>query len=312
MPNPIKWKSKIILAKPEVTYGTDPVPTAAANAILMTDVELRPMEGQDVSRNLERPYLGAQEEIPVGLYSVLTGSVELVGSGAVATAPGWGPLLRACGAAEVVTALTNVVYSPVTDNHESIAIYFWMGPTRHVLKGARGTAQITVNAQGIPVARFTLTGQFATPGDVARVTPDLTSFQRPQVATMANTPTFTIGGTAMVLSQFSFDLGNDIQQRLLIGREEILIVDRKESISARVEALPLATYNPFAIAQAGTSQGLSLVHGTVAGKIATISAPTCALKRLTGYEQSQDIAEWPLMLTPKPTAGNDQWSITLT
>lgn len=312
MATPIKWKSKIILAKSETVYGTDPAPTGAANAILMTDVELRPMEGQDVSRNLERPYLGAQEEMPVGLYCVLTGSVELVGSGTVGTAPLWGPLLRACAAAQVVTPATSVVYTPVSDNHESVGIYFWIGPTRHLLKGVRGNAEISLNAQGIPVARFTLMGLFTMPGDTARATPDLSGFQAPQVATKANTPTFTIGGQAMVLSQYSFNLGNDVQQRLLIGREEILIVDKKESVSARVEALPLATYNPFSIALAGTPQASNLVHGTTAGKIVTIAHPTCKLKRLTGYEQSQDIAEWPLQLTPLPASGDDQWSITLT
>lgn len=312
MADPIKWKSKIILSKPEVTYGTDPLPTGAANAILMTDVELKPMEGQDVSRNLERPYLGAQEEIPVGLYSTLTGSVELVGSGAAGTAPAWGPLLRSCGVAEVISAGVSVEYSPVTDNHESTANYLWIGPSLFKLAGSRGTADISVNAQGIPVAKITLMGLFTAPADVARVVPDLAAFQEPVVATKANTPTFTVGGQAMVLSQFGFSLGNDVQQRLLIGREEMLIVDKKEMISARVEALPLATYNPFTIAQARTPQPVELVHGTVPGKIVTISAPNCQLKRLTGIEQSQDIAEWPLQLTPLPTDGDDQWTITLT
>ena len=77
----INWKSKTILVKNEATYGTDPAPTGLLNAMLLTDVQLQPMEGEDVSRNLELPYLGAQEEVPSGLRVVLTGSFELVGSG---------------------------------------------------------------------------------------------------------------------------------------------------------------------------------------------------------------------------------------
>lgn len=93
----------------------------------------------------------------------------------------------------------------------------------------------------------------------------------------------------------------------------MLVVDRSESISARVEALPLSTFNPYAIAEARTRQAVQLVHGTQAGKIVTIGAPTCSLGRLTGIEQSQNVAEWPLSLTPLPTnAGDDQWTITLT
>lgn len=312
MADPIKWKSKIALFELEATYGTDPAPTGADHAMLFTDLELRPMEGQDVSRNLERPFLGAQETIPAGLYVTLTGSVELQGSGVAGTPPAWGPLLRACGAAETITAATSVAYTPVSDEHESGCFYFWMGPTRHIIKGCRGTGTKTVNAQGIPVFRFTLMGLFTTPADAARAVPDLSAFVVPQIASKVNTPTFTVGAVPMVLSQFSFNLGNDVQQRLLIGREEMLIVDRAESIAARVEAVPLATYNPYAISQARTRQAVTLVHGTTAGKIITFSAPSCSLGRLTGYEQSQNITEWPLALTPLPVDGDDQWSLTLT
>jgi hypothetical protein len=279
----------------EVTYGTDSVPTGAANAMLMKDVSFQPMEGEDVSRALERPFIGAQEEFPVGLRAVLTGSVELVGSGTAGDAPAWGPLMRACGVAETIDAGVDVEYTPVSDNHESCSLYFHIGPSRHVMLGTRGNVEITVTAQGIPVAKFTLTGLFTTPADAARPTADLSNFQIPQVATKANTPTFTIGGTAFVLRELGFNLGNDVQPRLLIGRESILIVDRNEMVSATVEAVPLATFNPYAVAAARTRKDVELTHGTVAGRIVSLSFPTCALKRPTGLDQNQKIVEWPLV-----------------
>jgi len=155
-------------------------------------------------------------------------------------------------------------------------------------------------------------GLFTTPADGTRPTPDYSAFQIPKIATKANTPTFTLGGQALVLSQFSFNLGNDVQQRLLVGREEMLIVDKAESIEARVEAVPLATYNPFAISQARTRQALVLVHGTQAGNTVTLNAPTCVLGRLPSYQQSQNILEWPLPITPLPDEGDDQWSLIFT
>jgi hypothetical protein len=310
--DPIKWQSKIILAKMETVYGTDSVPTGAANAMLMKDVEFRPMEGEDVSRALERPSLGAQEEFPVALRAMLTGSVELVGSGTAGTAPAWGPLMRACGIAETVSVGVDVEYTPISDGHESCSLYFHIGPTRHIMLGTRGNVEFTVNAQGIPVAKFSLTGLFVTPSDQARPTPDLSLFELPQVATDANTPVFTVGGTSFVLRELGFNIGNDVQPRLLIGRESIEIVDRAESLSATVEAVPLATYNPYAIAAARTRQAVVLTHGTAAGGITTFSWPTCAQKRLSGFQQNQNIVEWPLVLTPLQTDGDDQWAITLT
>jgi hypothetical protein len=312
MPDAIKWKSKLILAKIESTYGVDPTPTGAANAMLMTDVSVQPMEGEDVSRNLERPYLGAQEEIPTGLRVVLTGSTELAGSGTAGTAPAWGVLARACGLAEVVTPSTSVVYNPITDAHESATIYFWYGATRQIMTGVRGTAAVTINAQGIPVIRWTLTGLFSVPTEQAQDTPDFSNFKKPLIATNANTPAFQVNSVSLVLRNFSVDLGNDVQPRLLIGREEIKIVDRAEQITASVEAVPLTTLDPFTLSKAGTLVPVTITHGTVAGNIAVLAAPTCQLKRLSGYENQQETLEWPLAPKPLPASGNDQFTLSLT
>lgn len=308
---PLKWSSKALLAKIETTYGTDPVPTGAANAILATNVTLSPMEGEDVSRNLETPYLAADPTLPVGLRSVLTFDVEIVGSGALGTAPNWGPLLRACGVAQTISAGVKVEYNPITDNHESVAIYMHIDTTRHVLLGARGNAVLTLNAQGIPVWRFTFTGLFAVPTEVAKPTPDYTGFQAPQVATKTNTPTFTVGGVAMVMRDFEMDLGCDVQPRMLIGSESILIVDRAERLTVRVEAVPVSTYDPYTTAQNSVNKVIGLAHGTVVGKRWSLDIAKSFQNRLSGYENNQNIAEWPLGFVPQPTAGNDQWKLTL-
>jgi hypothetical protein len=144
------------------------------------------------------------------------------------------------------------------------------------------------------------------------VTPTLSAFKKPAIATNTNTPTFTINGVSLVMRSFSLNLGCDVQPRLLIGREEILIVDRAEEISTQVEAVPLTTLNPFALAKDQTSFAVSLVHGTQAGYITTLGAPTCQMKRPDGYENDQDVLEWPLNITPLPSTGNDQFSLALT
>lgn len=311
---PIRWNSCIILAKIEATYGADPAPTGAANAILMTDVSLTPMDGEDVSRNLMRPYHGAQEEIPAGLRVQLTGSTELVGSGAAGTAPPWGVLARACGLAQVVSAGVNVVYSPISDGHEAITIYVWWGGTRQVLSGVRGTATLTINAQGIPTLRWTLTGLWNQPAEVARATPSFDAWEKPQIASNANTPDFTIGGDPFVLRSFSLDLGCQVAPRLMIGREEIWIEERSETVAATIEAVPLTTFDPFAIARQGSDapQEVEITHGTIAGRIVSLNAPTCQLMRPTGYAQAQGVVEWPLRFKPLPNLGNDQFTLTLT
>lgn len=308
----IKWKSKALLAKTETVYGTDAVPTGAANAVLGLNVTFSPMEGQDVVRNTERPLLGADPTVPAALYAKLSFEVDLVGSGTLGAAPAWGPLLRACAVAQVITAGIKVEYTPVTDNHESASIYFQIDTTRHVLLGSKGTAQFTVNAQGLPVIKFDFTGLFATPTEQVKPAVDFTAWQAASIASKINTPTFTIGATPFVLRTFNFDLGNAVEPRMLIGSESILITDKNEILAASVEAVPVTTYNPYAIAQAQTLQAVQLVHGTVAAKRVTLDIPSAQQARLTGLETgNQNIVEWPLKFTPLPVVGNDQWKLTL-
>ena len=312
--DPIKWKSKIIMVKPEASYGFDSAPTAALNAMLLTDVTIAPMEGEDVSRNLERPFMGAQEEFATALRATLTGSFELVGSGTAGVAPAWGPMLRACGVAEVITVGTSVEYTPVSENHESVVAHIQIGPWRHILLGARGTATLSVNAQGIPVAKVTLTGLFVLPADQARPSNvDLSKFQTPEIATKANTPTFTIASVPFVMRSFELNLACDVQPRMLVGVERVIIVDRNETISTTVEAVPYATFNPFQRARDRTLSAIVLEHGTVAGRRVRVETVQAQQRRPSGIENNQNIAEWSLVFIPLPSAvGNDQWKITLT
>ncbi|MGK9234774.1 hypothetical protein KXS07_23705 [Inquilinus limosus] len=310
MADPLRWASKTILVKTEATYGTDAAPTGA-NAMLLTNVEFRPMEGQDVSRNLERPYLGGQEQYPAGLNAVLTGTIELVGSGTPGTAPAWSPMARACGLAEVVTAGTNVVYNPISRQHESVTVHFYIDETRHVLLGARGTAELQVETQGFPGLRVTLTGLWRKPTQSPPPAVDFSDFMDPQLATSANTPVSTVNGVTMVTRSANLNFGNDVQPRLLIGSESIIIVDRSEEISMVVEAQPLNLFDPFGLAEARTKVPLVLTHGTTPGYITTLQAPRCQVGRLSGYQNNQGVTEWPLTLRPQPTAGDDQFTITL-
>lgn len=308
---PLNWKSKILLAKIETTYGTTAAPTALADAILATEVSLSPMEGSDVSRDLDMPFMSADGTIPTELHAKLSFKVELVGSGTLGTAPGWGSLMRACAMAQVVTVGTSVVYNPVSTAHESVTLHLWIDSTRYVLLGARGNCKLMVTAQGIPYLEFAFTGLWTLPAEAARVAPVLTAFQKPEVASKAKTPVCTLDGVAFVTRSLSLDLGNQVENRFLIGAESVLITDKSETVEMRVEAVPLTTWNPFAKAEAQDAVALVLTHGTVAGRRATLTVPTMQLQRPQGLENSQNIKEWPLRAVPLPVLGNDQFTLSL-
>lgn len=308
---PIKWRSKILLAKLETEYAVDAAPTGADNAILATNVVLTPMEGQDVSRELELPWLAAQATIPAGLHTRLQFRVELVPSGTPGVPPAWGPLLRSLAAAETVEEETSVTYNPVTDAHESVTIHFWVGNTRFVARGSRGNGVLRFTAQGIPYLECDFRGLFALPSEQARPTPTLSAFLKPDLVTSARTPKFEIDGKPFVMRSFALDLGNRVEPRFLVGSETILITDKAESATSQVEAVPLTTFDPYRKSFDQDVVAIEMVHGTMAGRSVTLSIDGAQLQRQAGLENAQNIAEWPLRFVPLPIAGNDQWTLVL-
>jgi len=89
-------RKRAILSKIETTYGVDPTPTGAANAILMSNLTVSPMEMTLVQRNNIKAYLGNNSSVLAAIYAKVSFDVEIAGSGTAGTAPAFDSLLRAC------------------------------------------------------------------------------------------------------------------------------------------------------------------------------------------------------------------------
>ncbi|HEV7368828.1 phage tail tube protein [Arenibaculum sp.] len=310
----LKWRKKVITAKVETSYGADAAPTGAANAILATKVQLTPIEGQEITRELERPHFGGQPQILVNKHVSLQFEVEAAGSGAAGTAPAYGPLLRACALSQTLDATPGsekVVYRPVSEGHESASIHFNLDGTLHQLLGARGNVTLRVQAGQIPKFVFSFKGLFVAPSATALPAADFSAFMDPQEISDANTPAFTIDGYQAVMQEFELDLANQVEGRFLVGQEAIVITDRQTRGSCNIEAPALGTKDVFALATSHARVPLSLVHGSGAGNVIEITAPEVQLGR-PGYTEVQGIAHLTTPLIFAPTdAGDDEVTITI-
>lgn len=307
---PFKFRNKLLLAKIESVYGTDPVPTGGANSILAKDFDLTPMNSEVEKRNLARPYLGNDESIPVGIHRQLSFKVEMASSGAAGTAPKWGPLLRACGFAETITVATMVEYEPVSAGEESITLHFHMGPNRFKFLGARGAPSIVLDAKRIPHLEFNFLGLFVAATAETTPTPDFAGFPTPKPAGKVNTPTFTLHGQALRTDRLQLGLGVDVQYRELVGGQSVEIVDRQPAGSVGIEEVALATIDFFDRAEKVTLGALQLIHGVGAGNIVQIDAPRVQVG-VPKHRDSQGISMLDIPLTLVPDTGDDEIKITV-
>jgi hypothetical protein len=306
-----KWKQKAILAKIETTYGTDPVPTGAANAMLGMNVELTPLDGDSVKREVETPYFGNNGEILIKSHATLQFDVEMAGSGAAGTPPAYAPLFRSNAWAETITASTKVEYAPVSTNLESVGIYFYFAGSLHKLMGARGSVRATVAANGLPVWRYMLKGLLGAITSAALPALTLTGFKAPQVSNKTNTSIFTVHGFTCIAQSFDMDIANQIEGRFLIGQESIELVDRQPTGSVTIVSPDITAKDFFALAQNRTRGAIQIKHGVGAGNIITFDAPAVEIGR-PSYSQDQGEIMMTLPLIFAPVAGNDEMKITFT
>lgn len=299
-------RNTVVLAKMEVTYGTDSVPTGAANAMLCSQPRITPLNSNNIDRDLTRPYIGGSEQL-VGTRSVQCEIVvEIAGSGTAGLAPAFGPLLRCCALAQVVTAGTRVDYTPITDNQESVTLYWYDSGVLHKLTGARGNAQLRMNSGERPELAFTLQGLHSLPTAATPGTVDFSAFRTPLAVIDANTgdvvfggtvaatgaPAIT-GGTSYPSTGLEIDLGNQVQFTPLLGGETVDITARALDGRVRLSLTAAQEVSLYSVVLDAQLQAVSLLHGTAAGNRVLVHQPTVQLyeptkedlngKRMIGY-----------------------------
>ncbi|MCR4300183.1 MAG: hypothetical protein NUV51_01090 [Sulfuricaulis sp.] len=305
------FPKKAILAKIESVYGTDSVPTGAANAILARNLSIVPLNAELHKREVVLPVFGDLGAIPGSAHVTVEFEVELAGGGAAGTAPPWGPLVRACARAETISAGVDALYAPVAGAFEAVSIYFHLDGLRHRLTGCRGKLALSLNHDAIPVLKFSMVAIYNAPTDTALPTLTLTAWQKPLPVNKVNTPTFTLHTYAAVLSSLEIDDGTVVNFKDYVNAAEEVRVGGRPGVTgtAKVEAKLLATKDWFALARAGTMGALNLIHGTAAGNKVQIEAAQVQIGNPT-YEDADGVAmlNLPLMFNITP-AGNNEYTI---
>lgn len=308
---PLLARKKTILAKIETTYGTDSVPTGAANAILVRNLDLTPQETDFADRDLIRSYFGNSEQLAGPVRGMLSFEVEMSGAGAAGTAPAYAPLLRACAMSETLVASTTATYAPISSAIEAVSIYFNVDGVFHKFLGNRGNVSLSWSVKNIPVYKFSFTGLYVAVADAAAPTPTYTGFTKPLVVSNINTTPFTLHSYSAVASDLTIDFGNQVAHRSLIGgAESVLITDRKVSGSVTIEMTTVAAKDWFTICRAATIGGIDITQGTVAGNKVQVTSSGVQLAN-PRYSEQDGVQMLQMDMRFVPTSGNDEISIVV-
>jgi hypothetical protein len=310
MANRLLTRRRLLLAKTETTYGTDAVPTGAANAILVKNLNVTPMDATLVTRDLIRPFLGANMQLVADAHVKIDFEVEIAGSGAAGTAPGYGPLLRACGLSETILASTSVTYQPVSTAMDSATLYFQQDGAQHSITGACGDVEMTFKAKGIPTFKFSFVGIYNAPTATSLAIPTYTKFIAPFVVNSTNTPTISVASYAPILDELTLKAGNTVDFRSLVGAQYVQILDRQSAGQVTFEAVTPDVKDFFAIALANTNYPITLTHGVGAGNIVQVNVAAADLNNPT-YTDNSGVQMMQIPYQAAPIVGNDEFTIVV-
>lgn len=309
-------RKRLLLAKLETTYGTSAAP-AGGDALIVTNLEVSPLQIELLDRELIQPYLGNSEKVVGQRMASVNFDVELAGSGTAGTAPAWGPLMQASGFAETIVASTSVTYSPVSTGFKSVTLDFNADGTKHLITGARGTWTLNLNTGEIPKISFEFMGIYNPVISSAAVTPTFANQADPVVVNSANTTAVSVFSFNACLESFSLALGNENPFRQLAGcSQQVLITDRAPSGEMSIESPTVGSgagqKDFFAAVSAQTLGAVTWQHGQTAGNRVVFNAPTCNLDS-PSYGDSDGVQMLSLPYMPIPSsAGDDEFTIALT
>lgn len=308
----MRWAKKTLLLKMQPTPGVDPVPTGAADAVLAFDVELNPLEHEEVERNPLLPYYGGAESVITGVHSTCSFSVELAGSGAAGTIPAYGPGMRVCALAETNNVGVDTQYDPVSGGEEAGAIYLNIDGTLHVLLDFRGKSSLDYTVNQVPMKKIEGVGLLVPIAAAALPAVTLSGFKTGLPVSKTNTPTFTLHGYAAIMKSLQIDLGQAVAYRERLNSETVEVTGRKVTATITLDAPALATKDFSAISQANppTLAALQLIHGNAAGEIVQLDAPKVQILPFS-YEDSDGLAGLSIGLKFLPDAGDDEIKITV-
>ena len=315
-------RNTAILAKTETVYGADAVPTGAANALLVSNLSINPLNAQNVDRNNIRPYLGGDEQLVGSRHVEMGFDVELVGAGTLGDAPAWGPLLRACGFAEVITAGMRVDYVPISTGFESVSIYWYDDGVLHKGLGARGTASLKLSVGEKPVISCKYVCLYGGIAVAAAPTADLEEWKVPEIVLDANsgnlvwgathaiaTAPALVGGESYPSQGLTIELGIATPFQPLLGGESVPITERKVTGAVKLELTAEQEVAAMAAVLATSKTSLGMIHGTVAGSRVGVFMP--GVQRIEPTKEDLNgtrMIGYKLLINP--VTGNDEIRIT--
>ncbi|MGR3479360.1 phage tail tube protein [Salipiger marinus] len=302
------WKQRLIREILETTPGTLEA-TTAADAILCREVTFNMLDADYTEQNFLTGREGAQAEDLSNIRAGAQYQVEAAAPGAVATAPVYAHLLQSSGMA-MVTDLDDTIFTPMPagDAIPSCTMQLRNGAQMQSVVGVRGSFGFTAEVNQRAYFSFTRQGQYRAPEAFVAAAHDFSDWPRGLECTPENMFAFTLGGTKLCATSFSFTDGRTPRVNDYMNCEGTKLTPRMFTGSMTVKHPDLGTKDLLSMVKNVVTEPLIFTLGKTAGNIITVTGANVQIKAPTEQDINGDLGV-RLDLRFLPDAGDDEIEI---
>lgn len=305
--------NQLLLTKTEVTYGTDAVPTASANATLTFPVDSS-LDVAKLDYGVVRASISTAKDRLGRKMVNFTIKCPLKGSGTAGTPPEIGALIQACAHKQTISAGTSVSYKPASAEADmkSATIHFFCDGRARKATGCMGNFAIDMPPGGFPTITFTMRGKLASEGDASMPTGKVFQTTEPVVVESAGVSFGSFDEAE--ISAMSYDSQNQSVDRADVnspdGIKGVSVTARNPQFKSTVKATVEATKAWYGNFIGRVEEAIDITIGTVAGNIVTIAIPKFCANEPMNPQSDNGMVTFGINGQALENAGDD--NITLT
>lgn len=304
------WEKKVILFKHETTEGVDAAPTSAANALKVLNLVPTFMDADFKVRAFDKNFFGANPGAFAAFKRGFSFDMLMHGGGAAATPPAWMIPAQIAGFGAPVIA-ANVTLNPLTTAIKTATMWAYIDDLLISAIGGRMNMGFKIEDDEDPIFNFTYLGRppVSLASQAVPTAPTITGYVDPLISS-TETTTFSFGAFAAPLRRCTMSANVVLEYRSLIGpADRVAYRNRSWSGEIVIQLPDLTAKDYFTNIRPGTTQACTIVQGTTAGNIVTISMPLLQTQGNATITEEQGIAMLTLPVTALPgTNGNDEIS----
>jgi len=286
--NTRRIRNTVILVKPATVAGEDAAPTGAANAVLISEMSITPLEIEKIANPAMKGFFGASADL-MGAASVKVEiTVALAGSGAATTPPAWGKLNMGCAMAEgALTVPDRVEYTPISTGLKDVTIYYYDDGVLHKALGSMGNVSLSAKKGGTPSLKYEFTGVAGAISATPNVAATLSAWKTPVAMIKENVVDITLGGTYAAGAVTGGDIypstgldvnfGNKVEFHSNLSLNEAEVSDREVTGSIELQLTAAQEVAMLEKVRSGALVSVALKIGLITGNSVLVYGPAAQL-----------------------------------